>query len=59
MSRARLGRNNKAYSAERTDLHTAHYVSLMRPTKTQSTLKQPRLATRMDTTLQGRCFMFH
>ena len=51
------GRNSKAYSAEIKDIHTAHYVSLMHPTTTQSTLKQPRPATRMDTTLQGTCFM--
>ena len=54
---ARVGRNSKAYSAERKELHTAHYVSLMRPTTTQSTLKQPNPATRMDTTLQGICFI--
>ena len=43
---ARVGRNSKAYSAERKDIHTAHYVSLIRPcTTTQSILKQLRPAT--------------
>ena len=56
---ARVGRNSKAYSAERKYLHTAHYVSLMRPTKTQSTLKQPHPATRMDIASQSIFFMFN
>ena len=44
--KARVGRNSKAYSAERKDIHTAHYVSLIRPcTTTQSILKQLRPAT--------------
>ena len=53
------GRNSKAYSAEITDIHTAHYVSLMHPTTTQSTLKPPHPATRMDIASQSIIFMFN